>query len=91
LDQLNINYGNPQSQIFAVLFKDEIETNNAVMLQLDHNIFINPITYPAVPKKRSWLRVSILAMHTKKQLDRLLHILHTIKNADKENKNKSVN
>lgn len=91
LDKRNINYGNSQSQIFPVLFKDEIETNNAAMLLFENNIFINPITYPAVPKKRSRLRVSILATHTKEQLDRLLHILHTIKNTDKESKDRNVN
>ena len=84
LDERGINYGNSQSQIFPILFRDEIETNHAAMALLENDIFINPITYPAVPKKRSRLRVSILSTHTKGQLDKLLHILHTIKNANRD-------
>lgn len=41
----------------------------------DRNIFINPVPYPAVARKKDRLRVSLSAIHTKDDLDTTLSVL----------------
>lgn len=41
----------------------------------DKGIFLNSIEYPAVPKNQQRLRVSLMATHTKADLDRLITVL----------------
>jgi 7-keto-8-aminopelargonate synthetase-like enzyme len=35
------------------------------------NIFLNPVEYPAVPANKQRFRISIMATHNKKDIDRL--------------------
>ena len=35
------------------------------------NIFINPVEYPAVPANKQRFRISIMATHSKEDIDRL--------------------
>jgi glycine C-acetyltransferase len=41
-------------------------------------IFINSIEYPAVPKSQQRFRISIMATHTKKDIDRLMEAITEI-------------
>ena len=41
----------------------------------DRNIFINPVPYPAVARKKDRLRASLSAIHTKDDLDTTLSVL----------------
>lgn len=41
----------------------------------DKGIFLNSIEYPAVPKNQQRLRISLMATHTKADLDRLITVL----------------
>lgn len=41
----------------------------------DKGIFLNSIEYPAVPKNQQRLRISLMATHTKSDLDRLITVL----------------
>lgn len=43
-----------------------------------NGVFVNPILYPAVPKKQSRLRMSVLATHTIEQLDKTLNLLEWV-------------
>jgi glycine C-acetyltransferase len=38
-------------------------------------IFLQPVTYPAVPKHRSRLRVSISAAHTEEDLEEAVQVI----------------
>jgi glycine C-acetyltransferase len=38
-------------------------------------IFVNSIEYPAVPKSQQRFRISIMATHTKADIDRLMEII----------------
>lgn len=38
-------------------------------------IYVNPVFYPAVPRRLSRIRMSITAGHTKEHLDRTLDVL----------------
>ncbi|MES0489045.1 MAG: aminotransferase class I/II-fold pyridoxal phosphate-dependent enzyme [Leptospirales bacterium] len=41
----------------------------------DNNVFVNPVPFPAVPRKKDRLRFSVTALHTKKDLDEVLEVL----------------
>lgn len=38
-------------------------------------IYVNPVFYPAVPRRLSRIRISLTAGHTKEHLDRTLDVL----------------
>jgi len=40
----------------------------------DNGVFSNPVISPAVPPKRTLLRVVVTATHTREQLDRALEV-----------------
>lgn len=80
LEQLCLDFGNTESAIFPVMVRSEHNVKEAARVLFDQGIYVNPISYPAVPEKLSRLRFSITAMHTIKDLDETLNILESIKN-----------
>ncbi|WP_294482290.1 aminotransferase class I/II-fold pyridoxal phosphate-dependent enzyme [uncultured Bacteroides sp.] len=80
LTTLKINHGNTASAIFPIMICDEDKTNEAAKILFDNGIYVNPITYPAVVRKQSRLRMSVLATHSKEDLDTTLNVLeHVVK------------
>ncbi len=43
----------------------------------DNNVFVNPVPYPAVPRKKDRIRFSISALHTKEDLDEVIDVLES--------------
>jgi glycine C-acetyltransferase len=41
----------------------------------DRGLFLNPVTYPAVPKHRSRLRVSVSAAHSEEDLEQAVRTI----------------
>lgn len=80
LDALNIDYGNSQSAIFPIMVRDEYKVNEAARILLEQGIYVNPISYPAVPRKQSRLRLSLTAMHSKENLDTALNSIEFVCN-----------
>lgn len=75
LQSLHINCGKTESAIFPIMVCDEIKTNEAAKILFENGIYVNPITYPAVTRKQSRLRMSVLATHSKEDLDKALNLL----------------
>jgi 7-keto-8-aminopelargonate synthetase-like enzyme len=42
-------------------------------------VFVNPVTYPAVPKNEEMLRISVMATHEEYMLKNALEIFEKIK------------
>lgn len=78
LNSLNIDYGNSQSAIFPIMVRDEFKVNEAARILLENGIYVNPISYPAVPRKQSRLRLSLTAMHSKENLDIALNLIEYV-------------
>lgn len=78
LKSLKINYGNTASAIFPIMICDEAKTNDAAAMLFDNGVYVNPITFPAVSPKLSRLRMSVLATHTKENLDEALNLLEYV-------------
>lgn len=86
-DQLGLDTGTTNSAIIPIILGEEANTMNAYKQLNDAGIFCIPVTYPAVAKGQSRLRISITAEHSKEQLDQLIEGL-TIVSMSKTNEDK---
>lgn len=78
LDNIKVDYGNTQSAIFPIMVRDENRTKEIGKLLFENGIYANPILYPAVSKKKTRIRMSILATHTEEMLDKTLNVLEYV-------------
>lgn len=75
LESIGIDFGKTNSAIFPIMVRDNTKAMKMADILYQNGIFVNPILYPAVPKKQTRLRMSILATHTFEQLDKTLNLL----------------
>ncbi len=73
LDSLGFDTGPSQSAIVPVKIGDAAITAQMAELLMRAGIYTNPIIYPAVSKKNARVRASVMATHTKEQLDQALN------------------
>jgi glycine C-acetyltransferase len=62
-----------ESGIITVKIGDPAKNGKAGQLLLDAGIYANPIIYPAVSLNDARIRMSIMATHTRDQLDKVLN------------------
>lgn len=74
---MGLNTGETATPIIPVIIGDNEKTFMLWRMLYDAGLFTNPVVSPAVPPKRSLLRVVVTATHTKEQLDRALDIFET--------------
>ena len=74
LKEIGCNIGPTQTPIIPVLIGDNEKTFMLWRMLFDNGVFSNPVISPAVPPKRTLIRVVVTATHTKEQLDRALNI-----------------
>lgn len=67
--QENFVIGEGQTPIIPIFIGDEIKTYTYSTLLLAEGVYVNPIVHPAVAKGQAILRFSIMATHTKEQID----------------------
>lgn len=63
----------PKAGIVAIPVPVNIDIREASRIFHDEGIFLNAIEYPAVPIDKQLFRVSIMATHTKQDLDKLVN------------------
>jgi glycine C-acetyltransferase len=73
--------GKSETPIFPILIRDTFKVKEITRMLLKKNIYAIGLTYPAVANKDSRIRISVLASHTKEQLDTFIAALNEI---DKE-------
>lgn len=61
----------PQAAIIALALPPKMDIRKAALLFHQKNIFINAVEYPAVPANHQRFRISLMATHTKEDIDRL--------------------
>ncbi len=66
-----------RSAIIPIMIGNELITRKIGKRLHELGIFVNPILYPAVPKNKTRLRLSVMATHTRADLDRALDALET--------------
>ncbi len=63
------NTGKSESPIIPLFIGDDIKALKLTQILIADGIFINPVVSPAVPKEDSLIRYSLMATHTKEQVD----------------------
>jgi 8-amino-7-oxononanoate synthase len=69
LMQENFDIGNSTTPIIPIFIGDNIKTYTIASLLLENGVYINPVVHPAVDKGKAILRFSLMATHTKQQID----------------------
>jgi glycine C-acetyltransferase len=64
-----VDIGKSNSQVMPVMVNDDSRVLSVAEKIQDRGLFLNPVTYPAVPKHKSRLRISVSAAHTEADLE----------------------
>lgn len=75
---LGFNIGNSQTAIFPIIIGDDYKVKEACRMLHERGIYANLVLYPAVPKRLSRLRISLMATHTREHLDKSLNVLEEV-------------
>ena len=67
--------GNSETAIFPIIIGDGIKVLEACRMLHEKGIYVNPIQYPAVPRRLSRIRISLMSDHEKEHLDKTLSVL----------------
>lgn len=76
--KLGFDIGNSETAIFPIIIKNNMKVKEACKMLHEMGIYVNPVLYPAVPRKISRLRMSLMATHTKEHLDEALNALEYV-------------
>ncbi|MCE1198056.1 MAG: pyridoxal phosphate-dependent aminotransferase family protein [Marinilabiliales bacterium] len=66
---LGFDTGKSETPIIPLFIRDDIKALTLTRMLLDDGIFVNPVVSPAVPKEDCLIRYSLMATHTKEQID----------------------
>ena len=75
---LGFKMGNAETAIFPIIIGDDLKVKEITRCLHERDIYVNPVMFPAVSKKSSRIRMSIMATHTKEHLDIVLNALEDI-------------
>jgi 8-amino-7-oxononanoate synthase len=66
---LGFETGKSESPIIPLFIRDDIKALQLTQMLLADGIFVNPVVSPAVPKEDCLIRYSLMATHTREQVD----------------------
>lgn len=69
------NIGHSTTPIIPILIGEDIMTYKLATLMLKEGVYVNPVVHPAVEKDKAILRYSLMATHTKEQIERSVETL----------------
>jgi len=72
LTDMGWDMGNAQTAIFPLIIGDDFKVKEMARMLNDMGVFVNPVFYPAVSRKLSRIRLSLMATHTREDLDKTL-------------------
>lgn len=78
LNDVGFDTGHSVTPIIPILIRDDFKTFQLTKMALDNGVFVNPVVSPAVPSTSSLIRYSLMATHTKEQIDRSVDVLYNI-------------
>ena len=70
-----IDIGKSTSQVMPVMVNNDAKVFAVAEKIQDRGLFLNPVTYPAVPKHKSRLRISVSAAHSEEELETAVQII----------------
>ncbi len=78
LEYLGFNIGNSESAIIPIIIGDELSLRKMSKRIHEEGVYLNAIPYPAVPRGQERFRLSIMATHTREDLDKTLEVLEKV-------------
>ncbi|WP_010681053.1 aminotransferase class I/II-fold pyridoxal phosphate-dependent enzyme [Acetivibrio cellulolyticus] len=78
LQSLKFYLGHSEAAIFPIIIGDELRVGEMCRKLHERNIYVNPVLYPAVPKKLSRIRISMMSSLSKEHLDCTLNSLEDV-------------
>lgn len=72
LRDLGFDIGNPETPIIPILIGDNLKTFLFTKMLFEEGVFVNPVVSPAVSEDRTMIRFSLMATHTKEQVDKAI-------------------
>lgn len=75
LVEAGFDIGNSTTPIIPILTEEDIFTYKYSAELMKNGLYVNPIVHPAVEKGKSILRFSLMATHTKEQIDKAIDTL----------------
>jgi exopolyphosphatase/guanosine-5'-triphosphate,3'-diphosphate pyrophosphatase len=70
-----VDIGKSNSQVMPVMVNNDARVFAVAEKIQERGLFLNPVTYPAVPKHKSRLRISVSAAHTEEDLERAVQVI----------------
>ena len=93
LTGMGFDLGSSETAIFPIIIGDDLKVREMCRRLHELDIYVNPVMYPAVPRRLSRIRMSLMSTHTREQLDKALEALEivgkefdVIKHVEMENK-----
>ena len=71
----DVDIGKSTSQVMPVMVNNDAKVFAIAEKIQDRGLYLQPVTYPAVPKHRSRLRVSVSAAHTEADLEQAVGVI----------------
>jgi glycine C-acetyltransferase len=70
-----IDIGKSNSQVMPVMVNNDSKVLGIAEKVQERGLFLNPVTYPAVPKHKSRLRISVSAAHSEEDLETAVKVI----------------
>ena len=70
--------GNTSTPINPLIIRDDYKTFHITRDLLDEGVFVNPVVTPAVAPQDTLIRYSLMATHTREQVERSLEAIHKV-------------
>jgi glycine C-acetyltransferase len=74
-EEEGVDIGKSNSQVMPVMVNNDAKVFAVAEKIQDRGLFLNPVTYPAVPKHKSRLRISVSAAHSEEDLEKAVGII----------------
>jgi glycine C-acetyltransferase len=78
LAALGFDLGSSETAIFPIIIGDDLKVKEMCRRLHELDIYVNPVMYPAVPKRLSRIRMSLMSAHTREHLDKALEAMETV-------------
>lgn len=75
---MGFNTGASESPIIPLFVRDDSKTFMFTKMLLNEGVFVNPVVSPAVPSDSSLIRFSLMANHTREQIDKAVETCYKV-------------
>jgi 8-amino-7-oxononanoate synthase len=75
---MGFDTGASESPIIPLFVRDDMKTFMFTKMLLNEGVFVNPVVSPAVPSDSSLIRFSLMANHTREQIDKAVETCYKV-------------